>query len=144
MPWQSDGCPLTGKHVVEEEKGGKGHMLDQCLFTGERTGQAVEVFFIHTLAKNKEKSLLISLHYPPPLALVRVIRMTVSFSNASLTHTHTNRLKHTCTHYSGVTGPWRYDYTLNIYVHVSYIHQHVTLKNYICVPFWSKHIVLPS
>ena len=59
MPWQSDGCPLTGKQgVVEEEEcwvGGVGHMLDQCVSAGERTGQAVEVFFIHTRKKKEEK-----------------------------------------------------------------------------------------
>lgn len=66
-------------------------MLDQCLSTGERTGQAAEVFFIHTLAK--KKSLLISLHYPPPLALVQVIRMTISF-----THTQTQSDSNTHAH----------------------------------------------
>lgn len=34
---------------------GWGHMLDQCLSTGKRTGRAVEVFFIHTFAKTKQK-----------------------------------------------------------------------------------------
>lgn len=43
--------------MEEEEEGGRGsggNELDQCLSTGERTGQAVEVFFIHTLAKKKK------------------------------------------------------------------------------------------
>lgn len=135
MPWQSDGCPLTGKQGVEEERG---HMLDQRLSTGERTGQAVEVFFIHTRAKIKEKiktPILISLHKPPPLAAVQVIRM--SFISIS---THTNM----CTCYSGVTGPWRYEYTHTQHSHHAHIHQHVTLYTYICVPFWTKHIVVTS
>lgn len=69
-------------------------MPDQYVSTGERTGQAVEVFFIHTRAK-KDKiitSILISLIKPPPLAVVQVIRMSfISFSTAS----------HTCTHVHG-------------------------------------------
>lgn len=54
MPWQSGGCPLTGKQKEREgEEESKGHLLDQCVSTRERekTGQAVEVFFIHTHQK---------------------------------------------------------------------------------------------
>lgn len=51
--------------------------------------------------------------------------------------THTNMR----THCSGVTGPWWYERTLNTYIHGSYIHQHGILKNYICVPFWTKHLI---
>lgn len=90
-------------------------MLDRRLSTGERTGRAVEVFFIHTRAEIKEKiktPILISLHKPPPLAAVQVVRMSFIFSISA----HTNM----CTCYSGVTGPWRYEYTHTHDTHITH------------------------
>lgn len=115
MPWQSRWTSI--KQVNKEQR--RGHELDQGTSTGERTGQGVEVFFIHAPNKNKNTPISTSLHEPPQLVAVQVIGMSLITVS---THSHINACVH---YYPGVHG----DMKTHAVLASQHTHTHTAIHN---------------